>query len=126
MLSTTTLWVCISNQRIIRMDEKTVAFSMKGYRNEGHWRELTLSGTEFIRRFLMHMLLRGFVRIRLGGVSILGSAAPSVGFRAVKCSRTAASIAWWRTPWTLSRCVSMLLYSFFNSFSSTANGDSQE
>ncbi|WP_298019270.1 hypothetical protein [uncultured Dysosmobacter sp.] len=41
----------------------------------------------------MHMLLRGFVRIRLGGVSILGSAAPSVGFRAVRCFRTAASIA---------------------------------
>ena len=85
--------IAISNQQIIRMDEKTVAFSVKGYRNEGHWRGLTLSGTEFIRRFLMHMLLRGFVRIRLGGVSILGSAAPSVGFRAVRCFRTAASIA---------------------------------
>lgn len=47
--------IAISNHRIIRMDDETVAFSVKDYRNKGHWKELTLSGIEFIRRFLMHV-----------------------------------------------------------------------
>lgn len=48
--------IAISNHRIIRMDEETVTFSVKDYRNEGKWKELTLSGVEFIRRFLINLL----------------------------------------------------------------------
>ncbi len=47
--------IAISNHRIICMDEETVTFSVKDYRNKGQWKELTLSGIEFIRRFLMHV-----------------------------------------------------------------------
>ena len=47
--------IAISNHRIIRMDDETVTFSVKDYRNKGQWKELTLSGIEFIRRFLMHV-----------------------------------------------------------------------
>jgi len=50
------------------MDEKTVIFSVRDYRNEGKWKELTLSGTEFIRRFLMHVPPKRFVRIRHYGL----------------------------------------------------------
>lgn len=60
--------IAISNHRIIRMDENTVTFSVKDYRNEGQWRELTLTGVEFIRRFLMHVPPKRFVRIRHYGL----------------------------------------------------------
>lgn len=60
--------IAISNHRIIRMDEKTVTFSVKDYINKGQWKELTLSGIEFIRRFLMHVPPRRFVRIRHYGL----------------------------------------------------------
>lgn len=60
--------IAISNHRIIRMDKENVTFSVKDYRNEGKWKELTLSGVEFIRRFLMHVPPRRFVRIRHYGL----------------------------------------------------------
>ena len=60
--------IAVSNHRIIRMDEETVTFSVKDYRNKGQWKELTLSGVEFIRRFLMHVPPKGFVRIRHYGL----------------------------------------------------------
>ena len=60
--------IAISNYRIISMDEKTVTFSVKDYHNEGKWKKLTLSGTEFIRRFLMHVPPKRFVRIRHYGL----------------------------------------------------------
>ena len=60
--------IAISNHRIIRMDDETVTFSVKDYRNKGQWKELTLSGIEFIRRFLMHVPPKRFVRIRHYGL----------------------------------------------------------
>lgn len=60
--------IAISNHRIIRMAENTVTFSVKDYREEGKWKELTLSGVEFIRRFLMHVPPKRFVRIRHYGI----------------------------------------------------------
>ena len=60
--------IAVSNHRILRMDENTVTFSVKDYRNEGKWKELTLSGVEFIRRFLMHVPPKRFVRIRHYGL----------------------------------------------------------
>jgi len=60
--------IAISNYRIISMDEKTVTFSVKDYHNEGKWKKLTLSGIEFIRRFLMHVPPKRFVRIRHYGL----------------------------------------------------------
>ena len=60
--------IAISNYRIIHMDENTVTFFVKDYRNESKWKELTLSGVEFIRRFLMHVPPKRFVRIRHYGL----------------------------------------------------------
>ena len=60
--------IAISNHRIVSMDEDTVTFYVKDYKNEGHWEKLTLSGVEFIRRFLMHVPPRRFVRIRHFGL----------------------------------------------------------
>lgn len=60
--------IAISNHRILRMDENTVTISVKDYKNEGKWKELTLPGVEFIRRFLMHVPPKRFIRIRHYGL----------------------------------------------------------
>ena len=60
--------ITISNHRIIRMDEDTVTYYVKDYREEGKWKEYTISGIEFIRRFLMHVPPKRFVRIRHYGL----------------------------------------------------------
>ena len=46
----------------------TVTFSAKDYKNQGLWKEITISGEEFIRRFLMHVPPKRFVRIRHYGL----------------------------------------------------------
>ena len=55
--------IAISNYRIKGMTNSTVTFTVKDYKNHGQWKELTLSGEEFIRRFLMHVPPKRFVRI---------------------------------------------------------------
>ena len=60
--------IAISNHRIIRMDENTVTYYVKDYREEGKWKEFTISGVEFIRHFLMHVPPKRFVRIRHYGL----------------------------------------------------------
>jgi len=60
--------IAISNHRIISMTDSMVTYRVKDYRNGGCWKELTLSGIEFIRRFLMHVLPKQFVRIRHYGL----------------------------------------------------------
>lgn len=60
--------LAISNHRILRIEEDTVTFWVKDYREEGKWKECTLCGVEFIRRFLMHIPPKRFVRIRYYGI----------------------------------------------------------
>jgi hypothetical protein len=56
--------IAISNHRIGSVDEKTVTFDYKDYRQKGMKKKMTLSHEEFIRRFAMHILPKGFVKIR--------------------------------------------------------------
>ena len=60
--------IAISNHRIISMDEAMVTFSVKDYKNGGGWKTLAIPGVEFVRRFLMHVPPRRFVRIRYYGI----------------------------------------------------------
>ena len=60
--------IAVSNSRILRMDEETVTIRVKDYKNGGVWKELTLEGVEFVRRFLMHVPPKNFVRIRHYGL----------------------------------------------------------
>ncbi len=55
--------IAISNHRLLHVDNDAVSFRYKDYRNRRS-RSLTLSLGEFTRRFLLHVLPRGFVRIR--------------------------------------------------------------
>ena len=65
-LSRYTHRVAISSRRITAFDGRTVTFRVKDYRQDGAARHriLTLEAGEFIRRFLLHVLPRGFHRIR--------------------------------------------------------------
>jgi hypothetical protein len=62
--------VAISNSRLISLDEAGVTFRYKDYRRNGRerYRTMTLDPSEFIRRFLLHVLPRGFHRIRHYGL----------------------------------------------------------
>jgi ribosomal protein L34E len=60
--------VAISNYRLLSSEDGTVAFRYKDYARGRRLRTLRLEATEFIRRFLLHALPRGFVRIRRYGL----------------------------------------------------------
>ncbi len=60
--------VAISNERLIDIEGDHVVFCFKDYAQGGVWRNRRLSAEEFIRRFLQHVLPRGFVRIRYFGL----------------------------------------------------------
>ena len=66
-LSRYTHRVAIANSRLQSIDHGQVTFTYKDYRHQHRQRTLTLSATEFIRRFMMHVLPHGFVRIRYYG-----------------------------------------------------------
>jgi hypothetical protein len=59
--------VAISNHRLLDIDGGQVSFRYKDYRNSNRQRTMTLTAEEFIRRFLLHVLPRGFHRIRYYG-----------------------------------------------------------
>lgn len=59
--------IAISNNRILYFNDKTVTFKYKDHKSQKHMK-ITLSTTEFIRRFLMHVLPKGFVKIRYFGI----------------------------------------------------------
>ncbi len=63
-LSRYTHRVAISNQRLIAMDESSVTFQYKDYANQSTSKQMRVSGVEFLRRFLMHVLPKGFTKIR--------------------------------------------------------------
>jgi hypothetical protein len=69
-LSRYTHRVAISNRRLVSCDETGVTFKCKDYRIEGPGRHktMTLDTHEFIRRFLSHVLPKGFHRIRHYGL----------------------------------------------------------
>ena len=69
-LSRYTYRVAISNRRLIAADDAGVAFRWKDYRIDGpgRWKTMRLHPHEFIRRFLLHVLPKGFHRIRPYGL----------------------------------------------------------
>jgi hypothetical protein len=56
--------VAISNRRLVALEDGEVKFHVKDYAHGGGAKTMTLKATEFIRRFLLHVLPAGFVRIR--------------------------------------------------------------
>src|SRR5690606_34749319 len=62
--------IAISNHRIkhINISEKKVTFQIKNYKKAGRKGQQTLSTSEFVRRFALHVLPKGFTRIRHYGI----------------------------------------------------------
>jgi hypothetical protein len=59
--------VAISNHRLLAFDGDHVTFQWKDYTHGDQRRTMTLSAMEFLRRFVQHILPRGFVRLRQSG-----------------------------------------------------------
>jgi IS5 family transposase len=59
--------VAISNHRLLSVSASEVRFRWKDYAHHSKQRTTTLASEEFLRRFLQHVLPRGFPRIRYFG-----------------------------------------------------------
>jgi hypothetical protein len=74
-LARSTHRIAISNRRLMSANEKGVTFKWKDYRIEGpgRYKTMTLASDEFIRRFPIHVLPKGFHRIRHYGLLANGN-----------------------------------------------------
>jgi hypothetical protein len=79
-LSRYTHRVAVANSRLIKFDQQGVTFKWKDYRIKGRdrYKVMTLATNEFIRRFLIHVLPRGFHRIRHYGLFAKNSCADNI------------------------------------------------
>ena len=79
-LSRYTHRIAISNQRLVAAHANTVTFKYKDYRIEGEsrFKTMTLATGEFMRRFLSHVLPKGFHRIRHYGLLANGNRADNI------------------------------------------------
>ncbi len=60
--------IAISNRRLVAIDDRTVTFNYKDYAHGNRPRTMTLDGEAFLRRFLLHAVPSGFMRIRHFGL----------------------------------------------------------
>jgi hypothetical protein len=60
--------VAISNQRLLSLEDGRVTFRYKEYADEHRSKTMTLSAEEFLRRFVQHVLPKGFVKVRHYGL----------------------------------------------------------
>jgi hypothetical protein len=67
-LSRYTHRIAISNRRLVSMDDHSVTFRWKNYARGNQAGMMTLPAEEFLRRFLLHVVPRGFMRIRHFGL----------------------------------------------------------
>jgi hypothetical protein len=101
--------VAISNHRIVDVSEQAIRFSMKDYADQGRNKCISLAPVEFLRRFCLHILPKGFVKIRYYGIcsaawqqlielpqpettvpaepSVSGACAPKPGYVCPFCNR---------------------------------------
>ena len=67
-LSRYTHRIAISNRRLLSIEQGEITFSYKEYKDDCKVKTMPLKASEFIRRFLLHVLPKGFVRIRHFGI----------------------------------------------------------
>ena len=86
--------VAISNSRLIKADSTGVTFKFKDYRIEGpgRYKTMTVTPSEFIRRFMLHVLPKGFHRIRHYGLLAGGPAKAAIIERARELIAAAAPV----------------------------------
>ena len=59
--------IAITNRRIQQLDEHSVTFEYKDYKDKAKKKPMTLTGKEFLRRFVLHILPKGFRKVRQYG-----------------------------------------------------------
>ena len=59
--------VAISNNRILCIDNGRVTFTYRDRKNDNEIKKMTLEADKFIRRFLLHVLPKGLIKIRYFG-----------------------------------------------------------
>jgi hypothetical protein len=113
--------VAISNHRLLAFDGEHVTFSYKDYARGNARRTMTLTAMEFLRRFVQHILPRGFVRIRQSGFlantcrsariavarSVLAPSTP--GTRASDEGVTTSTEITTRAAWVCRRCGAAMI-----------------
>jgi len=122
--------VAISNHRLLSFDGERVTFRWKDYAHGSKQKTMTLAATEFLRRFFLHVLPKGFMRIRSFGflanrwrTRMLALARQLLGAApVVAVDRTRQTSALWRCPQCGARMVIVrrftpaeLRHSFFDS-----------
>ena len=113
--------VAISNHRLLAFDGDHVTFAYKDYAHGDQHRTLTLTVMEFLRRFVQHILPRGFVRIRQSGFlantcrtarvalarTVLATSAPAAPVSDATASTTTDTTT--RTTWACPRCGAAMI-----------------
>jgi hypothetical protein len=113
--------VAISNHRLLAFDGEHVTFSYKDYARGDQRRTMTLTAMEFLRRFVQHILPRGFVRIRQSGFlantcrvarvalarTVLATPSPSAPATHTTAPATTDSPA--RATWACPRCGAAMI-----------------
>ncbi len=113
--------VAISNHRLLAFDGERVTFQWKDYAHGDQRRTMTLSAMEFLRRFVQHILPRGFVRIRQSGflantcrgarVALARTAARHTvdAGRSTDAAATATTETATRATWACPRCGAAMI-----------------
>ena len=83
--------VAISNHRFVAFDGERVTFRWKDYARGHQWRTMTLTAAEFLRRFVQHILPRGFVRIRPFGYLASGCRTARVALARARLAQAASA-----------------------------------
>jgi hypothetical protein len=105
--------VALSNSRLVRVTASEVTFTWKDYAANCQRKGLTLSALEFVRRFCLHILPRGLVRIRQYGLlsnrdrserlarcrALLGMSRDAAPTRPLSSGRLV--LGWWLLAWLL-------------------------
>ena len=106
--------VAISNHRLLAFDGDRVTFRWKNYARGAQWRTMSLTAAEFLRRFVQHILPRGFVRIRQFGYLASGSRAARLALARRLLAQPPPPRAADRAPaddvtWTCPRCGASMI-----------------
>jgi hypothetical protein len=111
--------VAISNHRLIAFDGERITFQWKDYARDGQRRTMTLTAMEFLRRFVQHVLPRGFVRIRQFGflANHCRAARLTLARRLLRPLPSLGTARPMASAWTCPRCgVPMVLGPILNAY----------
>jgi Putative transposase len=98
--------VAISNARLVKLDGGQVTFTYKDYADDAKTKELTLSVVEFVRRWVQHVLPRGFVKIRhYGLLANRHREAKLARCRRLLLAAGCGAVSWLPEPARVERCL---------------------